>query len=106
MKRSSSATLRAEARTGRSAALHYRRMGWLILFGILHAYLLWYGDILFTFVMGGGMTLEGEGKDPFRLSAGDAFVIPPGMATRYADPTPDLELLEVTLPGNPPTTPL
>jgi quercetin dioxygenase-like cupin family protein len=61
------------------------------------------GDILFTFVMSGGMTLEGEGTDPFRLSPGDAFVIPPGMATRYADPTTDLELLEVTLPGNPPT---
>lgn len=61
------------------------------------------GDILFTFVMSGRMTLEGEGKDPFRLSPGDAFVIPPGMATRYADPTTDLELLEVTLPGNPPT---
>ncbi len=57
------------------------------------------GDILFTFVMNGGMTLEGEGKDPYRLSAGDAFVIPPGMATRYADPTDDLELLEVSLPG-------
>ena len=57
------------------------------------------GDILFTFVMKGGMTLEGEGKDPYRLSAGDAFVIPPGMATRYADPTTDLELLEVSLPG-------
>ena len=61
------------------------------------------GDILFTFVMSGEMTLEGEGKDPFRLSPGDAFVIPPGMATRYSDTTPDLELLEVTLPGNPAT---
>ncbi|MBL9072680.1 cupin domain-containing protein [Tabrizicola sp.] len=61
------------------------------------------GDILFTFVMTGGMTLEGEGKDPYRLSPGDAFVIPPGMATRYVDPTADLQLLEVTLPGNPPT---
>lgn len=61
------------------------------------------GDILFTFVMSGGMTLEGEGKDPYRLAPGDAFVIPPGMATRYSDPTADLELLEVTLPGNPPT---
>jgi quercetin dioxygenase-like cupin family protein len=61
------------------------------------------GDILFTFVMSGGMTLEGEGKDPYRLEPGDAFVIPPGMATRYADPTTDLELLEVTLPGNPMT---
>ena len=61
------------------------------------------GDILFTFVMQGGMVLEGEGKEPYRLEPGDAFVIPPGMATRYADPTPDLELLEVTLPGNPMT---
>jgi quercetin dioxygenase-like cupin family protein len=62
------------------------------------------GDILFTFVMKGSFRLEGEGKDPFTLSPGDAFVIPPGMATRYADPSPDLELLEVTLPGNPATT--
>lgn len=29
--------------------LHRRRMGWLILFGLLHAYLLWYGDILFAY---------------------------------------------------------
>lgn len=62
------------------------------------------GDILFTFVMSGQMTLEGEGKDPYRLSPGDAFVIPPGLSTRYSDTTPDLELLEVSLPGNPPTT--
>ncbi len=62
------------------------------------------GDILFTYVMAGAMTLEGQGKDPYRLSMGDAFVIPPGMATRYADATDDLELLEVSLPGNPATT--
>lgn len=56
-------------------------------------------DILFTFVMAGGMVLQGEGKDDVRLSTGDAFVIPPGMQTRYLDPTADLELLEVSLPG-------
>ncbi|MCZ8334750.1 MAG: cupin domain-containing protein [Rhodobacteraceae bacterium] len=61
------------------------------------------GDILFTFVMAGEFTLEGEGKAPYRLSPGDAFVIPPGMATRYAAPSADLELLEVTLPGMPAT---
>ena len=57
------------------------------------------GDILFTFVMEGGMTLEGEGKEPYRLGPGDAFVIPPGMKTRYSDPTDDIEFLEVALPG-------
>ncbi|PSL22132.1 cupin domain-containing protein [Shimia abyssi] len=56
-------------------------------------------DIHFTFVMQGSMTLEGEGRDPFELAAGDAFVIPPGMKTRYAKPSDDIELLEVTLPG-------
>lgn len=56
--------------------------------------------ILFTFVMEGSMVLEGEGRAPQRLGAGDAFVIPPGIRTRYADPSDDVELLEVTLPGN------
>ena len=56
-------------------------------------------DILFGFVMEGNMTLHGEGKDPFALTAGDAFVIPPRMKTRFADATNDLEFMEVTLPG-------
>ena len=56
-------------------------------------------DIMFGFVMAGSMRLEGEGKDPYTLSPGDAFVTPPGMATLWADPTDDFELLEVTLPG-------
>jgi quercetin dioxygenase-like cupin family protein len=58
-----------------------------------------HGDILFTFVMKGSMVLEGEGKEPFTLSAGDAFVIPPGLRTRYSTASGDLELLEVSLPG-------
>ena len=56
-------------------------------------------DIMFGFVMAGTMLLEGQGKEPYQLSAGDAFVIPPGMATLWADPSDDFELLEVTLPG-------
>ncbi len=56
-------------------------------------------DIMFGFIMAGGMTLQGEGKDPFALTAGDAFVIPPGLRTCWADPTEDVEILEVTLPG-------
>ncbi len=56
-------------------------------------------DIYFCFVMQGTLTLEGEGKDPFALQTGDAFVVPPGMAVRYASPSDDITLLEVTLPG-------
>lgn len=61
------------------------------------------GDILFSFVLSGEMTLEGEGKAPYRLSAGDAFVIPPEMATRYSAVSDDLQILEVALPANPTT---
>ncbi|MGB0959774.1 MAG: cupin domain-containing protein [Halocynthiibacter sp.] len=56
-------------------------------------------DILFNFVMEGTMVLHGEGKDPYTLEAGDAFVIPPAMKTRYMEASEDLELLEVSLPG-------
>lgn len=56
-------------------------------------------DILFGFVMAGEMTLEAEGHPAQRLARGDAWVIPPGMATRWADPSADVEILEVSLPG-------
>ncbi len=44
---------RLEQRGTGSAGLHYRRMAWLLLFGMLHAYLLWFGDILFTYALCG-----------------------------------------------------
>ncbi len=48
--------LMAERRTAAgkpSAGLHYRRMLGLLLFGALHGYILWYGDILFTYAVCG-----------------------------------------------------
>jgi len=44
---------RIEARGGRAAALHYRRMFWLLVFGLAHAYLLWIGDILVPYALCG-----------------------------------------------------
>jgi uncharacterized protein len=44
-------TGKAEQRTGSSWRVHYRRMAWLALFGAVHAWLLWYGDILFTYAI-------------------------------------------------------
>jgi len=39
-------TSRIEAAGGRPARTYYRRTFWLLVFGLLHAYLIWYGDIL------------------------------------------------------------
>ena len=44
---------RAEARGDSPVRLHYRRMAWLLLFGLAHAYLLWHGDILTTYAVCG-----------------------------------------------------
>lgn len=38
---------------GRAAGVHYRRMIWLLVFGMLHAYLIWYGDILVAYALVG-----------------------------------------------------
>lgn len=44
---------RAESQSRPVAGLHYRRMFWLIVFGLLHGQLLWYGDILYWYGMTG-----------------------------------------------------
>ncbi len=42
---------RAESAGRNVAALHYRRMGALAVIGLLHAHVLWYGDILFPYAL-------------------------------------------------------
>ena len=44
---------RREAAGRPAAGVHYRRMGLLLVFGLLHAYLLWFGDILYAYAMCG-----------------------------------------------------
>jgi uncharacterized protein len=44
---------RAEGGRPGPAATHYRRMFWLFVIGMLHAYFLWWGDILVTYALAG-----------------------------------------------------
>lgn len=60
-------TSRIEAAGRRSGPIHYRRMGWLALFGCLHGYLLWPGDILFTYSLGGVFVFLGRKWKPRTL---------------------------------------
>ncbi|MCY4662316.1 MAG: DUF418 domain-containing protein [Acidobacteria bacterium] len=59
---------RAEAR-GDGRRVHYRRMGWLLVIGLLHAHLLWSGDILFLYAVCGMLVYPLRRLPPGRLIA-------------------------------------
>ncbi len=48
-------TDRAEGRNPGPAATHYRRVWWLFVIGMLHAYFLFFGDILVTYALAGAL---------------------------------------------------
>lgn len=60
-------TSRAEARAGRSLAVHYRRMLWLAVFGAIHGILLWHGDILLTYSICGLLAYWFRRRRPWLL---------------------------------------
>jgi uncharacterized protein len=60
------------------ARLHYRRMGWLLLFGLMHAYLLWTGDILVSYSLCGMLVfLLRDLRPPVQLRLAIAFFLVP-----------------------------
>ena len=44
-------TQKAKSKTGKSAGLHYKRTFWLLVIGLIHAHLIWYGDILVIYAL-------------------------------------------------------
>ena len=70
---------RAEARGG-AGRVHYRRMGWLLVIGLLHAHLLWFGDILFTYAVCGMVVYPLRHLSPGRLAALGATLLAVGSA--------------------------
>ena len=87
-------TSRVEASDRRPAPVHYRRMGWLTLFGLAHAYLLWSGDILFTYGLCGMVAYLCRKLRPGKLiivglmllSIASAIVIAEGVWSRHWSP--------------------
>ncbi|MEM6797510.1 MAG: DUF418 domain-containing protein, partial [Acidobacteriota bacterium] len=51
------------------AGLWYRRLGWLVVIGAAHAYLLWFGDILFSYAVLGMAIYPLRAWSPRRLLA-------------------------------------
>ena len=74
---------RAEAR-GNARRVHYRRMGWLLVIGLLHAHLLWPGDILFLYAVCGMLVYPLRRQPPGRLLALGVLVLAVGTAISVA----------------------
>ncbi|WP_418286818.1 DUF418 domain-containing protein [Halorubrum sp. DTA46] len=84
--------IESKERKGQPAVrLHYRRTGILIAIGLLHAYLLWYGDILVAYGLSGVVLVAFRNLDARRLA---------GIGVAFLSFIPILELLAaVTLGG-------
>lgn len=48
-------TDRAKQKGKKAGLLFYKRMFWLLLFGLVHAYVIWYGDILTSYALCGSL---------------------------------------------------
>ena len=78
----------------RATRIHYRRMAVLLVFGLLHAHLLWSGDILYTYALCGLLVYLARRLTPRTLiitglllhGVSSAFFVYYGMALRGAPP--------------------
>lgn len=65
----------ATGERGKSGWIHYKRTFWLLIFGLINAYvLLWNGDILVTYALAGGLLFLFRHRSPRALVIGAGIV--------------------------------
>src|SRR5262249_36848902 len=72
--------------TGVDAAdIHYRRMLWLLVFGLIHAYFIWFGDILYPYALMGLLLfpLRKLSARALLIAAGIMMLVMTGDNVRY-----------------------
>jgi uncharacterized protein len=74
---------RAEARNAPFARVYYRRQFWLLVIGAMHAYLLWFGDILFYYAVIGMLIYPLRKLRPRTLVIIACCLLPVGMLMNY-----------------------
>ena len=87
--------------------LHYRRTFWLLVLGLIHAYFIWYGDILVTYALCGFLVFPFRKMKPKKLLiiASVFFIIAPilslftGISIPYMSPEEQQNLLLSWQPG-------
>ena len=67
---------RAEARGVRFGRIYYRRQFWLLVLGMLHGYLLWVGDILFSYAAIGMLVYVFRNRSPRTLLIISCLLLP------------------------------
>jgi uncharacterized protein len=75
---------RAEAAGRKFGGIYYRRMLWLLLIGAAHAYLLWFGDILFSYAVCGLVLYPLRRRSAGLLITLGIVVLLIGMGLRFA----------------------
>ena len=96
---------RAESDSLGPVQTHYRRMLWLFVFGMLHAYFLWWGDILVTYALAGLVIFQFRKLSPRLLIAIGVVVLTGQLAFNLFE-AQQLETLRAaaTAPGAPSAT--
>jgi uncharacterized protein len=90
-----------------SVGVHYRRTFWLLVIGLLHAYLLWYGDILVSYAMAALWVVLLRKKKPKTLiiiglvifSIASLLYFLSGISVPYMDEASKQGLMEGWLPA-------
>ena len=94
-------TAKAERQGGRSLRLHYRRMFWLLIIGLVHGYLLWSGDVLVLYAICGFVIYWFRRWSPkwlllvgvIVLAVGPLISFAGGASVQYAPPEVRAELV-------------
>jgi len=67
---------RSEARGAGFGRIYYRRMFWLMLIGLIHGYLIWFGDILFHYALIGMLIYAARKWRPRTLIITACLILP------------------------------
>ncbi len=78
-----------------AANIYFRRLTWLLVFGIIHAYLLlWVGEILFSYALQGFLVYTFRNLAPRKLIFSAILLFAIGTLWNYADYKKDVKFME------------
>ncbi len=79
----------------KAANIYFRRLIWLLIFGLINAYiLLWYGDILFSYALMGFFVFSFRNLPPKKLVLASIILFSIGTLWNYSDYLRDVKFME------------